>query len=147
MFIGSIGWLSLASMAIAQLLKPFFTARREGIRALSRIIDTGGMPSSHSALVTTLTLCIYEVEGGQSILFSISLIFSLYFIFEATGLRQEVGHQARVLNRMLDDLHETHQVDRRRLKELVGHTWQEVLAGVVVGVLVFWLGRGWIVVS
>ncbi len=147
MFIGSIGWLSLASMAIAQLLKPLFTLHREGVRSLSRIFDTGGMPSSHSALVTTLTLCIYRAEGGQSILFSISLVFSLYFIFEATGLRQEVGQQARVLNRMLDELHETHQVDRRRLKELVGHTWQEVLVGIVVGVVVYLLGRGWIQVA
>ncbi len=147
MLIGSIGWLSLGSMVVAQLLKPFLNAKAEGIRAIGRILDTGGMPSSHSALVTTLTLSIYSVEGGSSILFSISLIFSLYFIFEATGLRQEVGRQAQVLNEMVDELQETHQVDRRRLKELVGHSWQEVFGGVVVGVVVFLLGRGWIAAS
>ena len=144
MLIGSIGWLSLGSMVVAQLLKPFLNAKAEGVRALGRVLDTGGMPSSHSALVTTLTLSIYSVEGGTSILFSMSLIFSLYFIFEATGLRQEVGRQAQVLNEMVDELQETHQVDRTRLKELVGHSWQEVFGGIAVGIVVYWLGKGWI---
>lgn len=144
MVIGSIGWLSLASMVVAQLLKPFFSARKEGRHALTRVLDTGGMPSSHTALVTTLTLSIYAREGGDSVLFSISLVFSLYFIFEATGLRQEVGHQARVLNEMVDELYETHQVQQRELSELVGHTWWEVLGGALVGLVVFLLGRGWI---
>jgi acid phosphatase family membrane protein YuiD len=105
---------------------------------------TGGMPSSHTSLVTTLTLSIGAAEGTSSILFAIALIFSLYFVFEATGLRQEVGQQARVLNDMFDELYQTHHVDRRRLKELVGHTWQEVLGGGLVGVFVFWLARRWI---
>jgi hypothetical protein len=144
MVIGSIGWLSLASMVVAQMLKPFFSAQREGRRALARVLDTGGMPSSHTALVTTLTLSIYAREGGDSVLFSISLIFSLYFVFEATGLRQEVGHQARVLNEMMDELFVQHQVQPRELTELVGHTWWEVLGGAVVGTAVFLLGRGWI---
>jgi acid phosphatase family membrane protein YuiD len=145
MILGPIGWLSLASMLVAQLLKPLFGLRSQGPRAVLRVLDTGGMPSSHTALVTTLTLGIYAVEGGRSVLFSISLIFSLYFIFEATGLRQEVGHQARVLNQMFDDLYEAHHVDRRRLKELVGHTWQEVFGGLLVGLIVYWLGRSWVV--
>lgn len=144
MVIGSIGWLALSSMAVAQLLKPFFTVRKEGAHALARVLDTGGMPSSHTALVTCLTLSIYAREGGESTLFSIVLIFSLYFIFEATGLRQEVGHQARVLNEMVDELFETHQVQPRELTELVGHTWWEVLGGGLVGLVVFLLGRGWI---
>jgi len=146
MFLGTIGWLSVASMAISQLLKPILASPRSGW-SLARAFDTGGMPSSHTSLVTTLTLSIYYVEGGDSILFSMSLIFSLYFIFEATGLRQEVGQQAKVLNEMLDELLEGHHVDQSRLKELVGHTWQEVFGGTVVGFIVFWLGRGWISVG
>lgn len=144
MVIGSIGWLSLASMAVAQMVKPFFSAKREGGRAIARVLDTGGMPSSHTALVTTLTLSIYAKEGGDSVLFSMSLIFSLYFIFEATGLRQEVGHQAKVINDMVDELFQTHQVQPRELQELVGHTWWEVLGGAVIGTAVFLLGKGWI---
>ena len=147
MVIGSIGWLSLASMAVAQLLKPLFSARRDGRRALTRVLDTGGMPSSHTALVTTLTLSIFAREGGGSVLFSISVVFSLYFIFEATGLRQEVGHQARVLNEMMDELFQTHQVQPRELTELVGHTWWQVMGGILVGVVVFLLGKGWVLAS
>jgi acid phosphatase family membrane protein YuiD len=144
MFLGKIGWLSLASMACAQLLKPALGGRTPDGRRLRRIFDTGGMPSSHTALVTTLTLCILELEGSDSALFSIAWIFSLYFVFEATGLRQEVGQQARVLNQLLEELSHTHHVDRSRLKELVGHTWQEVLAGAGLGTLVYLLGLPWL---
>jgi acid phosphatase family membrane protein YuiD len=102
------------------------------------------MPSSHTALVTTLTLSILQVEGSGSTLFAIVWIFSLYFVFEATGLRQEVGDQAKVLNQMLEEMSTTHHVDRSHLKELVGHTWQEVLAGAALGGLVWLLGRPWL---
>lgn len=135
-------WLSLASMAVAQLVKPFVALVRGRRWSVGRMFYTGGMPSSHSSLVTTLTLCVAQVEGSSSPLFTISLLFSLYFVFEATGLRQEVGHQARVLNDMLDQYSKTHQVDRARLRELVGHTWGEVFGGILTGVLVWWLGRG-----
>ena len=107
--------------------------------------DTGGMPSSHTSLVTTLTLAVGATEGVSSVLFSVVLIFSLYFVFEATGLRQEVGQQAKLLNEMVDELFQTHHLDQKRLRELVGHTWTEVLGGVVVGVVTFLVLRGWII--
>lgn len=138
-----IGWACFASLLAAQVLKPFVAlVRGQGLQWW-RMFDTGGMPSSHTSLVTTLTLSIGAVEGAQSVLFTVALIFCLYFVFEATGLRQEVGQQARVLNEMLDELYQTHHVDRQRLRELVGHTWNEVLGGGVVGGLVFWAFRGW----
>ena len=65
-----------------------------------------------------------------------TLLFSLYFIFEAAGLRMEVGNQARMLNDLVDELRHTHHLDRERLKELVGHTWGEVLGGLLYGALV-----------
>lgn len=136
-----IGWACLVSMLVAQAIKPFFALPRSRRFEWWRMFDTGGMPSSHTSLVTTLTLGIWSVEGSDSILFTVCLIFCGYFVFEATGLRQEVGKQARVLNEMLDELTQTHHVDRRRLKELVGHTWNEVLGGGVVGITVFWLSR------
>jgi acid phosphatase family membrane protein YuiD len=144
MFLGKIGWLALASMVCAQLLKPLFASPRRGGAALRRVFDTGGMPSSHTALVTTLTLSILQVEGSDSTLFAVAWIFSLYFVFEATGLRQEVGDQAKVLNQMLEELSKTHHLDRSHLKELVGHTWQEVLAGAALGGVVYLLGLRWL---
>ena len=93
------------------------------------------MPSSHTALVTTLTIGIGLQAGINSSLFSVALIFSMYIIFEAAGLRQEVGNQARVLNEMIDDLLVTHHLNKSRLKELVGHTWGEVWGGFFVGLV------------
>ena len=142
--ISQLAWTCFFSMVIAQALKPFLAALQgKGFRP-SRAFHNGGMPSSHTSLVTTLTLSVAHAEGTASPLFAIALVFSLYFIFEATGLRQEVGKQARVLNEMFDELAESHHVDRGRLKELVGHTWGEVLGGAVFGAIVFWLLRDWI---
>lgn len=143
-FLSEVAWTCFISMCLAQFLKPFFAIMTGEPFSVGRMFYTGGMPSSHTSLVTTLTLCIGHVEGTSGTLFSLVLLFSLYFIFEATGLRQEVGQQARVLNEMLDELYKTHQLNSRRLKELVGHTWQEVLGGALVGFVVYWLLRGWI---
>lgn len=134
---------SVASMLLAQLLKPFWYALLHRQWQWQRMFDTGGMPSSHTSLVTTLTLAIGLQEGTSSTLFAVALVFSLYFVFEATGLRQEVGHQAKLLNEMIEELVHEHELnmDARRLRELVGHTWSEVLGGMVVGVVVFFVAR------
>ena len=136
---GPLLWSSLLSMALAQFLKPWLDLIFRRPFRWRRAFDTGGMPSSHTSLVTTLTLGVAALEGTGSTVFAITLVFSLYFVFEATGLRQEVGEQARILNEMIDELlsHHTVRPDQARLRELVGHTWAEVLGGGVVGVLVF----------
>lgn len=120
----------------AQLLKVIIELIRTGRLNLLRFFDNGGMPSSHTALVTALTIGVGRDAGIGSPLFAVTLMFSLYFIFEATGLRQEVGNQGRLLNDLVDELRQTHHLDRERLKELVGHTWAEVLGGLVWGTLV-----------
>lgn len=141
---GPLLWSSLLSMALAQFLKPWLDVIFRRPFRWQRAFDTGGMPSSHTSLVTTLTLGVAAIEGTGSTVFAITLVFSLYFIFEATGLRQEVGQQARILNEMFDELLAQHTVrpDQARLRELVGHTWAEVLGGGIVGVLVFLVLRG-----
>ena len=129
---------ALLSGLIAQLLKVLIELLSTRRLNLLRLLDNGGMPSSHTALVTTLTIGVALFAGMDSSLFAVTLVFSLYFVFEAAGLRQEVGNQARVLNELLDELRQTHHVDRSRLKELVGHTWGEVFGGLVVGLLAAW---------
>jgi acid phosphatase family membrane protein YuiD len=99
------------------------------------MFTNGGMPSSHTATVTTLALGVGAAEGYRSAIFSLVLIFGLFVMFEATGLRQEIGHQARVLNELMDRALHGQKVDRRRLRELMGHTWAEVGGGLVAGVL------------
>ena len=130
-----IGIAAVSSGVIAQLLKVVIELIQTRRLNLLRFFDNGGMPSSHSALVTTLTIGVGVYAGVNSSIFSITLIFSLYFIFEAAGLRQEVGNQARLLNDLVDEMKATHHIDRSRLKELVGHTWWEVFGGLSLGAL------------
>lgn len=124
---------------IAQCLKVIIELIRTRRFNPLRFFDNGGMPSSHTALVTALTVGVERYTGFQSSLFSVTLIFSMYFVFEAAGLRQEVGNQARVLNELVDEMRQTHHFDRTRLKELVGHTWGEVLGGFALGLIVSYL--------
>jgi len=134
-----IGVAALSSAFIAQLLKVLFDLLRTRRLNLLRFFDNGGMPSSHSSLATTLVAGVWYDAGPQSSIFSITLVFCMYFVFEAAGLRQEVGNQAKVLNDLVEEMRHTHHFNRDRLKELVGHTWGEVIGGVIVGLLVAWL--------
>jgi acid phosphatase family membrane protein YuiD len=134
-----IGIAALASGLTAQVLKVVIELISKRRLNLLRFFDNGGMPSSHTSLVTTLTTGVGHYAGVDSSIFSVTLIFSMYFVFEAAGLRQEVGSQARVLNELVDELRHTHQIDRSRLKELVGHTWGEVVAGLALGLVIAWI--------
>jgi len=137
--IHKIGIAAVTSGLVAQGFKVLLDLLRSRHFHVLRFFDNGGMPSSHTALVTTLTLGVWHLFGVDSSIFSVTLIFSLYFVFEAAGLRQEVGNQAKVLNDLVDELRATRHVDRSRLKELVGHTWGEVLGGFVLGIMVAYL--------
>ena len=131
-----IGIAALVSGIAAQALKPFVDLIQSKRFNILRVLDTGGMPSSHTAVVTTLTAGVAVYQGISSPLFGISLIVSLYFVFAATGLRQEVGNQARVLNEVLARAREEHHFDAGELRELIGHTWAEVIGGFALGLLV-----------
>jgi acid phosphatase family membrane protein YuiD len=134
--IHAAGWAAIVAGTLAQLLKVAASSVREARFAWPRFFDTGGMPSSHTAVVTALTTTIGMTTGVRSTLFSICLMFSLYFIAEAGGLRRDVGRQARALNSLLDHLRESRALDHHRLKELVGHTWTEVGGGLLLGLAV-----------
>jgi acid phosphatase family membrane protein YuiD len=131
-----IGIAALVSGMAAQFIKPFIDLLQKKKFNILRVLDTGGMPSSHTAVVTTLTVGVAVYQGISSPLFGISLIVSLYFIFEATGLRQEVGNQARVLNEILAKVREEHHFSTDELRELIGHTWAEVIGGFALGLFV-----------
>ena len=131
-----IGIAALISGLLAQFLKPFVDLIQKRKFNFLRVLDTGGMPSSHTSVVTTLTVGVAIYQGVSSPLFGITLIMSLYFVFEATGLRQEVGNQAKVLNEIIEKSKETHHLDTEKLRELVGHTWAKVIGGFALGLLV-----------
>jgi acid phosphatase family membrane protein YuiD len=97
---------------------------------------TGGMPSSHSAIVMGLTTAIGKHAGITSAAFAIALIFSFVVMYDAAGLRRAAGRQAAILNRLVEDLVHMRGVQEQKLRELLGHTPVEVLVGAALGVLV-----------
>lgn len=127
------GVLALLSGLTAQALKVLLELLRHRRWRPGLFFANGGMPSSHTATVTTLTLLIARRYGVEEPVFSLVLVFAVYVMFEATGLRQEVGHQARLLNDLIETMRRTHHFDALHLKEFVGHTWAEVAGGLVCG--------------
>lgn len=97
------------------------------------IVSAGGMPSSHSALVTSLAVAIGIQEGVGSPLFALAMVFAAVVMYDAAGVRQAVGIQARILNYILDDLYQQRPISEKRLRELIGHTPIQVIAGALVG--------------
>jgi len=99
-------------------------------------MDTGGMPSSHSATVSALATAVYLYYGYFSMPFLITLIFTLITMFDAAVVRRSVGRQAQVLNRMIEDLAKHEAITEDRVKELLGHTPIQVFAGAFLGIAV-----------
>lgn len=129
------GVLALAAGLAAQALKVVIELLGHGRWRPGLFFENGGMPSSHTATVTALAMDITRTEGFTAPVSGLVLVFAVFVVFEATGLRQEMGHQAVVLNELMDRALHGQRVDRERLKELVGHTWMEVLGGGAAGVL------------
>lgn len=133
----SILEVSLLSLLTAQSLKIFTRFPFD----LSRLFASGGLPSSHSAFVGTLTTIIGLKYGITSDLFAVVAVFSLIVLYDATGVRRAVGEQANVINNMITHLN-LRNIDqetdflKKELKELIGHTPLEVLVGTILGVLI-----------
>jgi len=107
------------------------------------LFGTGGMPSSHSATVSSLATAVGIYYGFMSMPFLIVLIFTLITMFDAAGVRRSVGKQAAVLNKMLDEFSKQGGVGEDRLMELLGHTPVEVFTGALVGMMISFLFCGW----
>ena len=94
---------------------------------------TGGMPSSHAALVTALTVSIGIYQGTSNTLFILSLCFAFVVIRDSLGVRLAAGRQAQALNKLGKSLREQMKVDFQVVKEVHGHTPLEVLVGTILG--------------
>jgi acid phosphatase family membrane protein YuiD len=123
----------------AQALKTITNMARERRVNFRVAVGTGGMPSSHTALVTSVTATVALVQGLDSMLFDVALVFAGIVMYDATGLRQAAGRQATIVNKIMNELWEEHTVRESRLKELLGHTRLEVVGGAVYGMLIAWL--------
>lgn len=125
--------LAQASKLVVELIK-------NGKVTVGTLLTTGGMPSAHSALVTSLATGVGQTSGWASPEFAIATIFAIIVMYDAAGVRQAAGKQARILNQMIDELFsERHEFNEDRLKELLGHTPFQVIVGSVLGVTISWL--------
>lgn len=126
----------LLAWAVAQVLKALVSYWILREFSLERLLGAGGMPSSHSALVVGLVTSVGLTEGFSSSYFAIAAIFSGIVMYDATGVRQAAGKQAKVINRLVRQLRYEHTVGDISLKEFLGHTPLEVVAGALLGFLV-----------
>jgi acid phosphatase family membrane protein YuiD len=132
---------AVSSLFLAQLLKTIIYLLRARIKNPKDTIEmliwrTGGMPSSHSALVSALSSSIAFIEGIDSNLFIITVMFALIIIRDALGVRRSSGIQARVLNWLGRQASEKLKIDFHPVKEVTGHSPLEVAVGVLLGIII-----------
>ncbi len=121
---------SLSAMLFSQIIKLIaMVAAGKNIK-VSTFTRSGGMPSSHSALITAITLSVGLKEGFNSSFFFLSIVLSLVVIYDARGIRYTVGKHAKLLNtNILEE-------ETQKLNEHVGHTMPEIIAGIAVGAFI-----------
>lgn len=126
----------IATWFFIQLFKVLWDLIFEHKFNFKRILGAGGMPSSHSAVVTTLTTMIAREYGIESPMFAISAIFSAIVMYDAAGVRRAAGKQAQLLNKIVETPGLTGVQMSERLVEVLGHTPTQVIVGAVIGILV-----------
>lgn len=129
-------WVAVLSWFIAQFLKVVVTLLQERRLDLSKFWASGGMPSSHSSFVMALTGSVGRLYGFDSTYFAIAMVFSFIVMYDAANVRLEAGKQAAVINQIIELLENPGLNPEERLKEILGHTPLQVLAGGILGMVV-----------
>ena len=137
--VGLIAW------TIAQIVKLPLTFIRTGRWNWALLASPGGMPSSHSALVAGAAQMIGLTEGFDSPLFAVACVVAIVVIYDATGIRRQAGRHARIINKMILDMQSGHPLKQEQLREVLGHTPLEALAGTLLGIAVAQIA--WIIIS
>lgn len=130
-------WTAAVAAAVAQVLKVLIVLVAERRWALDRLLETGGMPSSHSAAVAALAMSLGIQFGWGSPYFALAIVFGLIVMYDATGIRRAAGVQAALINELVDELGHLFNegFKPQALKTLLGHTYPQVLVGVLIGVV------------
>ncbi len=126
-------WIPFFTWCTVQILKfilEMITHKKPNLR---RLYGSGGMPSSHSAVVTSITTVAGIIEGFDSLAFAACLVFSLIVMYDAAGVRRAAGKQARVLNQIIENRKDINI--QEKLVELLGHTPIEVFVGAIFGIV------------
>lgn len=122
--------IPIITMVLSEVMKIAVEYVKTG-RWAQGMFRPGGMPSSHSAFVTSLLMVIERTHGIESGEFAIAFVFASVVWYDAISLRQSVGEQAELLNRLQQWHH---------LRERVGHSFKEVIAGIIFGAIVTIVG-------
>ncbi|MDR3050646.1 MAG: divergent PAP2 family protein [Oscillospiraceae bacterium] len=131
LFVAFWGWF------VAQLMKVLLTWALTKKLDLSRLTGLGGMPSSHSSFLCAASMTIGFQVGFGSALFALATCVTLVVMTDAAGVRRHAGTHAAVLNRIIEDMiRDGKGLNEERLKELIGHTPLQVIAGALLGILV-----------
>jgi len=127
---------TLSAWIIAQTIKVTIGIISQKKFDFRWFVGTGGMPSSHAAGATCLAAAIGLDYGFQSVDFALAASFAIVVMFDAQGVRRAAGRQARILNKMTEDIYWKGRINEHRLRELVGHTPTEVIMGGLLGIII-----------
>ncbi|KAI4322507.1 hypothetical protein L6164_022195 [Bauhinia variegata] len=130
------------AFALAQFLKIFTTWYKERRWDSKRMLDSGGMPSSHSATVSALAVAIGFQEGTGSPAFAVAVVLACIVMYDASGVRLHAGRQAELLNQIVCELPPEHPLSTARpLRDSLGHTPLQVVAGGLLGCIIAFFMR------
>ncbi|HCP60755.1 MAG TPA: acid phosphatase [Dehalococcoidia bacterium] len=131
---------------VSQVLKVLVVLAREKRLELRFLVGSGGMPSSHTALVCSLATVVGMTQGFGSVVFAVVAILAMVVMYDAAGVRRAVGRQSTILNRIVKELLEKRPRDEveRHLREFIGHTPFQVIVGAALGIFIAWL---WLTIS
>jgi uncharacterized protein len=132
--------LAILSWSLAQLIKVPLEYIHSKRWDWTLPLRAGGMPSSHSALVASVTHSIGLFWGFDTPLFALAFVLAMIVIYDATGIRRQAGKHAEVINAMVRDLAAGHPLQEEKLREVLGHTPLEALGGLILGLLVAQVG-------
>jgi len=130
---------TLIASFLAQVLKLPLCYLRTKEWDLSLLFSTGGMPSSHSAVVTAAATGVGHYAGFNTPLFGLAFAIASVVIYDATNIRRQAGFHAQQLNRIIKEMFagETKPIEEfKELREVLGHSPAEALGGIILGILV-----------
>ena len=127
---------TLSAWLLAQVIKVIIGLKKERRFNFRWIFEPGGMPSAHTATVAALSTAVGLHFGFDTGLFGVTVIFAVMIMFDAGGFRRMVGRQATILNKIIDDVYAKKKVEEEKVRELLGHTPVQVIAGAALGILV-----------
>ncbi len=130
--------IPIGAWCVAQLIKMFISLVRDKRLDFSYMVSMGGMPSAHSATVCALATTVAIINGINSTVFAVAAFFAFIVMYDAAGVRQTVSNQSDMLNRILDEFFKEKPAFEQRLREFIGHTHLEIIAGATLGILLAW---------